>query len=88
MILPLKEEYYSLLRRRLSSTYYLPRDISDSTLYLLKRLINTILEGEKVVDSARKELNSKQYFSSHDCFELIKNRSTNYATKDDVSKLI
>lgn len=86
MILPLKEEYYSLLKRKISNNYYLSKTISDSALFLLKKLIKTILDGEKQADAARKDINSIQYFSSYDCFELIKNKYVSYATKEDVSQ--
>ena len=96
MVVPAKVEYSNLMTRSSISKnpYYYSNNfktsypISENAAFILRRLFNTLIEGEVNAERFRRNLNSKLYFSCYDNFELIKNKSLNYASSEDVNEFM
>lgn len=62
--------------------------LSESTVFTLRKLLLSVLEGEKQIEKSRRTLNSKPYFSSYSNFELIKNKLLSYIKYEDLSDFL
>jgi hypothetical protein len=64
------------------------RILSESTIFTLRKLLLSAIEGEKQIERSRRTLNSKPYFSSYSNFELIKNKLLSYINYEDLSDFL